>query len=615
MSLIMIGQRTKRWFRRMTVALLCVQMLIVCPGTASPADESMGFIQGIEERVSIDLRDSDVVEVLTFLAKKGKFNIYFSPNVTGRVTLHLTDVRIADILDIVLLSNSLAHVQRGPVVYIMTMQEYTARYGVSYDDEREVRIHRLQYASTEQVFKMLDAAKSDVGSVVADQKTGTLFLVDIPAKINVMTDIIAELDQPLEKEIFDLDYAKAEDMQALLASAGVQEAAELTADIRSNQIVVSALPERMKEIRHLVATLDRKTREVVIDTMIVKVILSDDYDQGIDWQKIFTDKLESLNLQGLFSRSLGTGGLVTFAGLTTDYFEVVFEFLKTLGESKILANPRITVVEGQEAKILIGTREAYVTSTTTTGSSTSTTAEDVSFIDVGISLYVTPQINKNGFVTMAVKPEISSVARTLTTPSNNEIPIVDTTEVETKISVKDGTTVMIGGLRKTENTSTIRKLPFFGDLPFFKEFFRSEETDTEEFELILFMTPHIIGGEANYIHDRPSAVGDYREYLSKSERITAEEDVVIEVEDLGPVKGLQDYSTLSLPAQPAASAQSPKAEAPSNETTQPVQSAVAAPLPPAGTKLPQDVTPDIDKIAKGLQAYPQESAPKAGGGV
>jgi type II secretory pathway component GspD/PulD (secretin) len=207
----------------------------------------------------------------------------------------------------------------------------------------------------------------------------------------------------------------------------------------------------------------------------------------------------------------GLGKLV-FGTVARDGYEVL-RYLETLGQAKIISNPRLLVTENQEAKIHVGTREAYITTTTTTGQTTSTTAEDVNFIDVGIQFSVTPTINQDGFVTLKVKPEVSSVVRTLTTPSENQIPIVDTSTAETTVMVADGTTVIIGGLRKDEKGYTNEQIPYLGHLPILGPLlFKQTNRDDQLTELVVFITPHISGGDKMITGDEAPKFRDYREY-------------------------------------------------------------------------------------------------------
>jgi type II secretory pathway component GspD/PulD (secretin) len=175
--------------------------------------------------------------------------------------------------------------------------------------------------------------------------------------------------------------------------------------------------------------------------------------------------------------------------------DVVLKYVQTLGNTQILSNPKISVINNQEAKIHVGERQAYVTSTTTTGQSTSTVSEEVTFVDVGIQLSVTPTINDDGYVLMKIKPEISSVVSFLDTKSGNKIPIIDTSVAETTVMVKDGATIIIGGLRREDKVSSAEQFPFLSKIPILSFFFKQQVKKTEKTELLIMITPHIITGD------------------------------------------------------------------------------------------------------------------------
>jgi MSHA biogenesis protein MshL len=243
----------------------------------------------------------------------------------------------------------------------------------------------------------------------------------------------------------------------------------------------------------------------LIEAKIIKVTLSDDFDAGINWQKVIRDVGNEMGLEkyhpvftGNFPTTASQFGRLQIGNSATDSLSATLTYLQSVGQTKVLSSPRITAINKEPARILIGTREAFVTTTTTTGQTTSTTAENVTFVDVGISLEVTPIINDDGYVTMKIKPEVSNVARTLITPTANEIPIVDTTLAETTIMVKDGTTIIIGGLRKDEKVKTVRKVPVIGSIPILGALFRSTDEDMEKIELVVFITPYIVTGDTTF---------------------------------------------------------------------------------------------------------------------
>jgi type IV pilus assembly protein PilQ len=480
---------------------------------------------GMDKLISLDLRSTDATDALKYLAMQGELNISISSNVAGRVNLLLTDVPIRDVFDLILRSNELAYDKQNNVYHIMTEAEYKSLYGRRFSDMRQVRTFRLQYASPAQAFNLLDTLKSDVGRLLVDEESGTVMVMETPDKLREMEQALSVLEQEGTTKVLDLKYAKAKDIEERLRDElEANKLGYVKADERSNQLIVKTLPDRMRQLEDLILALDRKTREVLIDAKIVKVSYTDSMDSGVDWDAIFTNlkfhgidnaedfrnttvgtaptetpAVSKINIPeiGVGSKNLGTSikaGQLAFGTVARDGYEL-FRYLQSVGQTKIMSNPRLMVTENQEAKILVGTREAYVTTTTTAGQTTSTTAEDVEFIDVGIQLAVTPTINQDGFVTMKIKPEISSVVRTLTTPSNNRIPIVDTSTAETTVMVADHATVIIGGLRKNEKKFADEQVPYLGQVPMLgKLFFKKVDRDDQLTELVVFITPHIVTG-------------------------------------------------------------------------------------------------------------------------
>ena len=383
-----------------------------------------------------------------------------------------------------------------------------------------------------------------------------MLLMDTPEKITQMEASLEEFERQYDNtvRVFVLKYAKAKEVEEIIRTRlDAKKVGMIKADERSNSVIVQALSGRMEEVSRLIDSLDEQTKEVLIETKIVKIKLSNQLTEGLEWEGIFgfmsngtpsyfgstpfTDITAGSNTPTFTSRtdrftemygnynsypfSGTTGGLnssvKTTAGENMHFgmirgdadFDVLFNLLKTLGDTKVLANPKIVVVNNQEAKIHIGERQAYVTTTTTTGQTTSTIAEEVQFVDVGIKLAVTPNINDEGFITMKVKPEVSTVSSILITPTNNKIPIIDTSLAETTVMVKDGTTLLIGGLRKEEKQKVFEQMPVLGEIPIIGKAFKSGYNKTERTELLVLITPHIISG-------KKFDVGDERAFGDKS---------------------------------------------------------------------------------------------------
>lgn len=512
-----------------------------------------------EQRISLDLRNIDILESLKFLAAKIGLNMIVTKGVTGRITLTVENAVAKDVFDIMLRSNGLAYVLQGDIYNVMTEAEYKTLYGKNFYDNRQVKVFRLKYAVPEQAFNLLDALKSDIGRVLVDQEAGNAMIMDTPEKISQIEKSLEEFEKKNKVEVFPLKYAKAKDVEDILkAQLDVKRAGYIKADERNNQVIVQALSERMQEIEQLIRDLDKKTKEVLIDTQIVKIKLSDQVDSGVQWEGLF-DAGQKYGMSYLGSYPFSSvqsataawrsrpqvltdaGGIVgayPFSGTTSNQaasnkmvageaihfgvvdskrdFDVLVKYLQTVGKTKILSNPKLVVVNNQEAKIHVGEKQAYVTTTTTSGQTTNTISEEVTFVDVGIQFAVTPTINDDGYITMKVKPEISSVTSTLITPTNNRIPIIDTSLTETTVLIKDGTTLIIGGLRREEKTNIAEQFPFLGKLPLLGFLFRSATNKVDRTELLVMITPHIISGNElttgneRGFGDKPGK--DYRDY-------------------------------------------------------------------------------------------------------
>jgi type II secretory pathway component GspD/PulD (secretin) len=496
------------------------------PGT----EEAAPVLKGLDERISLDLRNIESAEALRFLAMKGGLNMAVSPTVAGRLFLLLNDVPIRDVFDIILRTNALAYDKQGEIYNIMTEVEYKERYGRKFSDARKIKIFQLKYAIPERVFQAVEALKSDLGKVLVDQESGMVLVMDTEENLSRMENAIGTLEQKRSIKVYPLQYAKAKDIEERLkAHLDTKGAGSVISDERSNQLIVQTFAERMDQIDVLVESLDQKTKEVLIVSKIIKVSLNDDLDSEIQWEGLFKDvpifAFDQENPGGFlgnhtfspitrsaqrFIDDLGPTQTTLTSGsknsLTENIFigqqigggqgfEVFLKFLRTIGETRVLSSPRITVTNNQEAKIHVGEKQAYVTSTTTTSTGGNTVAEEVTFVDVGIELSVTPTINDEGYVTMKIKPEISSVSGTLVTPTNNRIPIIDTSEAETSVMVKDKTTIVIAGLRRDEYEETTERVPYLSDIPVLGKLFTSGNRDKGRTEVLVLLTPYLIEGD------------------------------------------------------------------------------------------------------------------------
>lgn len=465
--------------------------------------QSLSSEDYLNQRMTLDLRDMDIIDALKFLAMKGNINIVAGKDVSGRCSLFLKNVTIKDGLDIILAANNLAYEKRGDILYIMTEAEYKILYGGNLKDKRQVLIFRLNYTKPEAVFKALDVIKSEIGKVIVDEESGSVVIMETPDKLIEMGQVIANLDRVLLTKTFTLEYARAKEIQSALAvRLDAKKTGAIVADERNNQVIITAFPERMKEAEELIKGLDKKTKQVLLEAKILKIVLKDNFDMGVNWSQILTSAAKgSVTLAGAYAFPSGQSAPVNFFKISgsNSHYSAVLQALQEFGETRNLSSPSIMVTNNQEARIYVGTTQAYVTTTIATGSTTSSTAAQVTFLDVGVQLVVTPTVNNDGFVTMKIKPEVSSVDSQLTykiaADVDNTVPIVARTTAETSVMVKDGTTIIIGGLRKDEKLKTVDKVPLLGDIPFLGAAFRKTTEKLEKNEIVVFITPHIVYGD------------------------------------------------------------------------------------------------------------------------
>lgn len=452
------------------------------------------------DRISLDLKGIDINELFKVLSTKSGITIVTSPEVKGRVTVFMDNLSFNDALDVIVTMQDLAYERKGNVVKVMTAVEYEKLYGKKYSEHKQTRTFKLAYSKPANILNVINSLKSDVGKIIADESTGTIFVMDTPQSLAVIAQAIKELDQPLDSVVFDINYARSADIKAFLTDLITPGIGQIIVDERSNKVVVSDFSQRLERIKKLMKEFDEQSRQVLITGEIVEVNVDDKFQSGIDWEKIFKSaNMDNLDLKGTFpvSPALSSFGKISVGTVANDRYNIVMNMLNEYGSTKVLTRPRIVVVNKEEAKILVGTREAYVTSTQSQGESTTLTAESVQFIDVGLKLVVVPTIGADGFITMKIKPEVSSVKSTLTTTAGTVVPIVQTSESESVVRVKDGATMVIAGLSKDEDVDSDTGLPKLSRMPVFGHLFSNRTREKKKTELVIFITPTIITGANN----------------------------------------------------------------------------------------------------------------------
>ncbi len=463
----------------------------------------------LEKNIFLDLRDINVVDVFKFLAVQGGLNIVTSKNVQGRSTLVLNRVAIQDALDILVISNQLAYEIKNNIIYIMTEDEYLQTYGKNFNDKRKVLTRYLKYAKPSYGLTALQAIQSGVGKVVIDEETGAVVMIDTNEKLMQMNSLLDEIEMKQDTKVVELQYAEAKGLETQLKpQLDAKGVGSVFADERSNQLVVSAYPDRMDQILPMVKALDKRQKAVLLEARILQLTLNPRFDTGVDWTQLFKNISESqfrrVTLESTFpiaTRAASANGKLAIGKLDPDAFQVTLQAQKEVQNTKTLANPRMMILNRQAAKINIGDRLPYVVTTSTGTGTNVSVSEDIRFIDVGVILEVTPVISDNGFITMKIRPEISSQINVLTTPTNNKIPIVNKTFIDTSVIVQDGVSVVLGGLRRDELTEDNKGVPYLMNIPVLGHLFKSRSESLIKTEILIIITPKIVLGDTDILDE------------------------------------------------------------------------------------------------------------------
>jgi MSHA type pilus biogenesis protein MshL len=468
------------------------------------------YVSGTSDKITLELKGVDIIDVLKVLSKKSGLNIIAGKNVRGQVTLFLQNVDVREALKVVLESSELAYEEENGIIKVITERDYEAKYGKLYADKRATYVVKLKYADAQKVSQMLGEMKTNIGKIIVDDRTNSLTLLDFPESIESMKKAIEGIDQPVASKVFSLRYGDAEELEAKVTEILTPTSGVIKIDKRTNKISVTDYPERIKQVEDLINAFDERPRQVLISAKIMQVTLNDDYAFGVDWNAIAYhsgDKPIAFDSKAFGARLANpdyTGTTLPSFTINSegDDFYAVIQALEGMGKTNTLSSPRLCVLNGEEAKFSVATRQPYVSQTVVQGDSSSTTADNVEFVDVGVILTVKPKITDNQMILLKIKPAISSSNESLeleqfdvdgnVTGIRTTVPIVTSQEVETTVLVRHSETLVLGGLIEDIEAKTMRKLPVLGDIPLVGHLFKNETVDNTKGELVIFLTPSII---------------------------------------------------------------------------------------------------------------------------
>ncbi len=389
-----------------------------------------------DKLITLDAEDAYLPTVLKILAEKGDLNIITGPGVAaGRLSIHMKDVPVDQAVNLVVRAAGLAYERIGNSI------------------------------------------------LVADLKT-------------------LKEETGLSSYVVELKYADAHDVQAAIKNL----AADITIDAGGNRLIAVTSPRVIAEIREVVRVLDVPAKQVMLEARIVEVSTDDVKRLGIDWDQLTRQGF--IFVEGNYDSSVGTGDQITNTQVfpntpgtndifklknfsrTAQVFRVALDLLIRDGNARVLANPKIATLNGREASILIGTRIPYTTTGTVFAGGAAAPTQRIEREEVGIKLRITPLINADGYITTQISPEVSSVIGFRGV--NNDLPVIATRQANTTVRLKDGNSVIIGGLLSEERTSTVSRIPILGSIPGIGYLFQHHVTGVTKKDLVIEVTPRIL---------------------------------------------------------------------------------------------------------------------------
>ncbi|MBL7214926.1 MAG: hypothetical protein ISS71_04535 [Phycisphaerae bacterium] len=410
--------------------------------------------QRMQQEISIDFRDTPIDDVLMIMAKQADVDIIKSPKVEGTVTATLTDIPLSEALTNILESHGYMYVTTDNMIRVMAKEDV-----LDVLEKTDSKVYRVTYADVKQVEEALKKFISDRGSISSSPSTSNIIVTDTESKMKAIDKFMSEIDRVtpqimVEAKIYDISSTDSLDLGVEWNAGTATSYGEIPTDVTlGNQI----------------STLNNVLQGSV------------------------TDPFTSALFSGTTNESGSTDSLIRF-GILNDHInlDVALRAAQEDIRAKLLANPRIMVLDNQQAEIKIVDEIPYQELTETSGGGSIGTTQ---FRDVGVQLRVTPHLTRDGMIRLVLNPKFSVQTGSVNIVSGGNTtpqPIVATRETITTALIKDGQTVVIGGLKKQDVTQQINKVPLLGDIPLLGELFKFQGESTVNSELVVFITPHLI---------------------------------------------------------------------------------------------------------------------------
>lgn len=394
--------------------------------------------------VSLDFQDADIRNVLKVLSYKSGVNIVAGPEVTGVITIQLTDVPWQKALEVILATYGYGYERKGNIITVTTLENLKKRRedNQTLQDQEPLmtKTYSLNFAKASEVVESINKIKTGRGNINFDQRTNALIVRDVAGNIELLDGVIK--------------------------------------------------------------TLDSVTPQVLIEAKVLETTLSNTENLGITWAIGGTaggsQHSTSFPFTQETSKLIPSGATVSnntfkYGTLDASGLSATLEMLHKRTDTNILSSPSIVTLDNNTAKIVVGSQYP-IPQYTYNSDQAKLQLSGWNYMDIGIIFEVTPHVNNADLVTLDLQPTITAITDyVLVDPAATaKVPVLSTEQAKTKVMIRNGQTLVIAGLIKDKTSFTKKKVPLLGDIPFIGGVFKKKEDQTDKTELLIFLTPHII---------------------------------------------------------------------------------------------------------------------------
>lgn len=484
-------------------ALVAAPVVWLAQITPSPAaDQAALRLPNGAQRVTLRLRAMKLTDALRLIAERARLSFVVAPDVEGTVDVDFFNEELDHVLGAVVMAHQL-QVQKVGNTYLVTKGP---RGGLGTS-----QVFSLSYANAENLQKVLDSAltgagQPDVGKqLVADKRANAIIASGPPQFLAQVGRLIERLDRPMGHRIFRLNYLGAEEAATLLGNSLFSDAKEVGIKfvpiLRENALMVVGTQEDLQLAGELLARLDRKLRQVLIEVKLVELNGTANNLLGVTFNG------ESGTLNGNWSAG-ESGGSIELDPLRNamSQLRVRVNALVRDNKAKLLASPSLLAMDSKESSMEITDDIIQtVTTETTVNANNVVQRQNVTLGVAGITLKLTPKVNPDRFVSLKVDPTISFVRETVRAPSSNDIiaTLRSVRRLSTpEVRIRDGETLIMGGLNQERTQENVDKMPLLGDLPLIGAAFRRTDLQRVTTELVVMITPRLVP-DSSELDSRP----------------------------------------------------------------------------------------------------------------